>query len=157
MPSPRPDSIRPRTSKTWSDGDYLVTTDPARVDLDVVHDFLSTSYWASGRSREQQARANELSTCFVVVHEPTGMQVGFGRVLTDDVSFAWVADVFVLEPHRARGLAVFMMRCIVESYAHLPRLVLGTHDAHGVYAKVGFEPLSRVERWMERWNEPPNP
>ncbi len=153
MPSLPSASIR-----RWVDGDYAVTTDPAAVDLDVVHAFLSgESYWAAGRSREQQARVNEMSTCFSVVHEPTGAQVGYARVLTDDVSFAWVADVFVLDGHRGRGLGVFLMRCVVESYEHLPRLVLATRDAHGVYEKVGFGPLGRVDRWMERWNRPPNP
>ena len=127
MPSPRSGSIR-----RWSDGDYLVTTDPARVDLDVVHRFLSEeSYWVIGRSREEQARANEMSTCFSVVHEPTGAQVGFARVLTDDVSFGWVADVFVLVGHRGSGIGVFLMQCVVEVFDHLPRLVLGTRDAHG--------------------------
>jgi GNAT superfamily N-acetyltransferase len=153
MPSPRSGSIR-----RWSDGEYVVTTDPQYVDLDVVHRFLSEeSYWALGRSREMQARANEMSTCFSVLHEPTGAFVGFARVLTDDVSFGWAADVFVLEDHRAHGVGVFLMKCVVDACAHLPRLVLGTRDAHGVYAKVGFQPLIRVERWMERWNEPPNP
>ena len=143
---------------SWSDGEYVVSTDPARVDLDVVHAFLSEeSYWAQGRTRAQVARANELSTCFSVVHEPSGAMVGFARVLTDEVAFAWIADVFVLEAHRGHGLGVFMMRCVVEANEHVLRLVLGTRDAHGVYAKVGFVPLIRVERWMERWSETPNP
>jgi hypothetical protein len=116
--------------RTWRTGDYVVTTDPAAVDLDVVHRFLSEeSYWALGRSREAQARANAMCTCFSVIHEPTAQYAGFARVLHDDVSFGWVADVFVL----------------------------GTRDAHGVYAKIGFEPISRVDRWMEHWHEPPNP
>ena len=158
MPSPRSDSTRPRPPKTWGSGDYTVTTEPAAVDLDVVTRFLAEeSYWAAGRTRAEQARANDLSTCFTLLHEPTGTQVGFTRVLTDDVGFGWVADVFVLEGHRGRGLGVFLMQCVVESYSHLPRLVLGTRDAHGVYEKVGFEPLSRVERWMERWFRTPNP
>ncbi len=157
MPSPRPDSIRPRPVRTWRSGDYAVTTDRSRVDLDVVHSFLSTeSYWARGRSFEQTARAAALSTCFSVTHEPTGAMVGFGRVLTDDVSFGWVADVFVLADHQGRGVASLLMGCIVEEFGHVSRLVLGTRDAHGVYAKVGFEPITRVERWMERWSEPPN-
>ena len=153
MPSPRSDSIR-----RWAEGDYVVTDDAAAVDLDVVQSFLANdSYWAMGRTREQQARANELSTCFSVLHAPDDEFVGFARVLSDEVGFGWVADVFVLEPHRGRGVAVFLMTCVVESFQHLPRLVLGTRDAHGVYEKVGFRPLSRVERWMERWNRPPNP
>jgi GNAT superfamily N-acetyltransferase len=153
MPSRPSGSIR-----RWSEGDYVVTDDPSAVDLDVVQSFLANdSYWAMGRTREQQARANELSTCFSVLHVPDGDFVGFARVLSDDVGFGWVADVFVLESHRGHGVAVFLMRCVVESFQHLPRLVLGTRDAHRVYEKVGFVPLSRVERWMERWNRPPNP
>jgi len=140
----------------WSNGDYVVTTDPERVDLDVVHRFLSEdSYWARGRTREQQALVNERSSCFSVLHEPSDRLVGFARVLTDDVSFGWVADVFVLDEHRGAGLGTFLMRCIVESYTHLPRLVLATRDAHGVYEKVGFQSLSRVDRWMEQWFRPP--
>ena len=154
MPSPRTDS----THRQWSNGDYAVTTDPARVDLDVVHGFLSEdSYWAAGRSRADQVLANEMSRCFTVVHEPSGEMVGFARVLTDDVSFGWVADVFVVPEHRGRGVGVFLMQCVVEAHSHISRLVLGTRDAHGVYAKVGFEPISRVDRWMEHWHEPPNP
>jgi GNAT superfamily N-acetyltransferase len=150
MPSPRTEWILPS-------GEYRVTTDRARVDLDVVHAFLtSESYWAEGRTRAQTARANEMSTCFSVIHEPTGAMVGFARVLTDDVSFGWVADVFVLDGHRGRGVAGFLMRCVVEAYGHVARLVLGTRDAHGVYAKVGFEPIIRVDRWMERWSGAPN-
>jgi GNAT superfamily N-acetyltransferase len=156
MPSPRPEWID-LPPKTWPSGDYRVTTDRARVDLDVVHEFLTNdSYWANGRTREQTARANEMSTCFSVIHEPTGAMVGFARVLTDDVSFGWVADVFVLDGHRGRGVAVFLMGCVVEAYSHVSRLVLGTRDAHGVYAKVGFEPIIRVDRWMERWSGAPN-
>ena len=153
MPFPPSDSIH-----RWSNGDYAVTTDPARVDLDEVHRFLSEdSYWALGRTREQQAHANALSKCFTVLHEPTDAFVGFARVLSDDVGFGWVADVFVSADHRGRGVGVFLMQCVVESYDHLPRLVLGTRDAHGVYEKVGFEPLTRVERWMEHWYREPNP
>ncbi len=153
MPSRPSDSIR-----RWTEGDYAVTDDRAVVDLDIVLSFLANdSYWAMGRTREQQARANDLSTCFSVLHQPNNEFVGFARVLTDDVGFGWVADVFVLDAHRGRGVGVFLMGCVVESFRHLPRLVLGTRDAHGVYEKVGFGPLIRVERWMERWNRPPNP
>jgi GNAT superfamily N-acetyltransferase len=143
---------------TWRKGDYRVTSDPAAVDLDEVHRFISAeSYWARGRSREVQARANAMCTCFSVIHEPSGAFVGFARVLHDDVSFGWVADVFVINGHRGQGLGVFLMSCVDEAFAHVARLVLGTRDAHGVYAKVGFEPIIRVDRWMERWHEAPNP
>src|SRR5437868_2558224 len=113
MPSPPSDSTHPPASRTWTNGDYVVTTDPARVDLDVVSRFLAEeSYWAAGRTRAEQARANDLSTCFTLLHAPTERQVGFARVLTDDVGFGWVADVFVLDGHRGRGLGVFLMQCV---------------------------------------------
>jgi GNAT superfamily N-acetyltransferase len=158
MPFPPSDSIHPRTTRTWSNGDYAVTDDRTRVDLALVHRFIAEdSYWAQGRTLAEQARANDASTCFTVLHEPTDAPVGFARVLSDDVSFGWVADVFVLEAHRGHGVGVFLMQCVVEAYEHLSRLVLGTRDAHGVYAKVGFQPLGRVERWMELWYGAPNP
>ena len=115
------------------------------------------SYWAHGRSRDAQARANAASTCFSVIHTSSSSMAGFARVLSDDVSFGWVADVFVLEAHRGEGVGTFLMTCVTDAFSHLPRLVLGTRDAHGVYAKAGFEPLTRVDRWMERWTQPPNP
>jgi len=144
--------------REWERDDALVTTDRSRIDLDVVHRFLSEqSYWAEGRTRGQQITANDASTCFSMLDRPSGAQIGFARVVTDDVSFGWVADVFVVAERRGRGLGSWLIECIVESYEHLPRLVLGTRDAHGVYAKVGFAPLIRVERWMERWYREPNP
>ena len=112
MPSPPSGSIH-----RWAEDDYDVTDDPRAVDLDIVQSFLANdSYWAMGRSREEQARANELSTCFSVLHMPDREFVGFARVLSDDVGFGWVADVFILEPHRGRGVGVFLMRCVVESF-----------------------------------------
>jgi GNAT superfamily N-acetyltransferase len=138
-------------STSWPKDDYVVSTDPARIDLDVVLGFLTTSYWASTRTREECVIANERSRCFGVYHEPTGAQVGFCRVLTDDVTFGWVADVFVLEEHRGQGLARFLMECVMGSHQHVRRMVLGTRDAHGLYAQVGFEPLRSPERFMERF------
>lgn len=144
--------------RTWRTGDYVVTDDRDAVDLDVVHHFMSEeSYWARGRTREAQARANAKCTCFSILHEPTGRFVGFARVLDDDVAFAWVADVFVLESERGHGLGTFLIGCIDEAYAHVARMLLGTRDAHGVYAKAGFVPIARIERLMEHWHAPPTP
>jgi GNAT superfamily N-acetyltransferase len=145
-------------TRTWRRGEYVVTNDPDAVDLDVVHHFMSEeSYWARGRTREAQARANAQCACFSIVHEPTGRFVGFGRVLSDEVAFAWVADVFVLERERGQGLGTFLITCIDEAYAHVARMLLGTRDAHGVYAKAGFGPIARIERLMEHWHTPPTP
>ncbi len=140
----------------WRQGEYLLTTDPARVDLAVVHGFLATSYWASGIPLDVLARAVEHSLNFSLWHEPAGgaaAQVGFARVVTDYATFGYVADVFVLEAHRGRGLSKWLMREIV---AH-PRLQgfrrwsLLTRDAHRLYEQVGFTPIAAPDRWMERW------
>ena len=134
----------------WTDGDYSVTTDKALVDHDVVHHYLSQdSYWAQGRTREQTEQLINASRCYTLRHDPSGMQVGFARVLTDGYSMGWVGDVFVLALHRG-GQGKFLMRCISEDLALVRRVMLGTHDAHGLYAQFGFGRLSRPEVWMER-------
>jgi len=136
----------------WTRDDTVVTTDPARVDMDVVHGFLVTAYWCAGIPRERltQAIANSIPFSAWV----GGRQLGFARVVTDRATFAYLADVFVLPEHRGNGLAARMMECIV---AHpdlqgLRRWILLTRDAHGLYAKFGFTPPAAPERWMERWD-----
>ena len=138
-------------SETWKKNDYEISTDLSRLDLDVIHDYLSNeSYWASGRAREVIARSIENSLPFGIYQG--GRQVGFARIVTDYATFAWVGDVFVLPEHRGRGLSRWLMEVML---AH-PRLqgfrrwVLSTKDAHGLYEKFGFIPLHRPERWMER-------
>jgi GNAT superfamily N-acetyltransferase len=132
-------------------GDYLVSTDPGDIDLDVVVDFLSNSYWAEGRDHATQARANAASRCYSVLDGAGDRaQVGFSRVVTDDTTFAYVADVFVLPAHRGRGVAAFMLRCLLDDLGPVTRTMLGTRDAHALYESVGFVPLVAPERWMER-------
>ena len=135
----------------WRRGEYLITTDPARVDLAVVHGFLSESYWAKGIPLETVRRAVEHSLNFSVYDG--ARQVGFARVITDSATFAYLGDVFVLETHRGRGLSRWLMEVIV---AHpelqgFRRWVLLTRDAHGLYRKVGFKPIAAPERYMELW------
>jgi GNAT superfamily N-acetyltransferase len=135
----------------WRRGPYLVTTDPERVDLAVVHGFLTNSYWAKGIPLEIVRRAIDHSLNFSVYEG--GQQVGFGRVITDYATFAYLADVFVLESHRGRGLSKWMMELVV---AHpelqgFRRWVLLTRDAHGLYQKFGFKAVAVPERYMERW------
>jgi GNAT superfamily N-acetyltransferase len=138
-------------SESWERDEYLISTDRARLNIDLIHDFLShTSYWATGRSREVVERSIENSLCFGIYKDSD--HVGFARVVTDYATFAWIADVFVLPEHRGRGLAKWLMEVML---AH-PRLqgfrrwVLSTKDAHGVYEPFGFIKLHRPERWMER-------
>jgi GNAT superfamily N-acetyltransferase len=138
-------------SQTWHRDDYLISTDRSRLDLDLIHNYLSNeSYWATGRSREVIARSIENSLSFGIFKADE--QVGFGRVVTDYATFAWIADVFVLPEHRGRGLSKWLMEIML---AHpdlqgFRRWVLSTKDAHGVYEKFGFIKLHRPERWMER-------
>ena len=132
-------------------GDYSISTDRLRLDIDLIHNYLSNeSYWATGRSREVVERSIENSLPFGIYKEDK--QVGFARIVTDYATFAWVADVFVLPEHRGHGLSKWLMQVII---AH-PRLqgfrrwVLSTKDAHGLYERFGFIKLHRPERWMER-------
>jgi GNAT superfamily N-acetyltransferase len=131
-------------------GDYVISTDPARLDRGLIHAWLNqNSYWAKGVAREIVERAIDHSLCFGIYQG--ARQVGFARAVTDRATFAWLADVFVLEAHRARGLSKWLMQTIL---AHpelqgLRRWLLGTRDAHGLYAQSGFQPLAHPERFME--------
>jgi GNAT superfamily N-acetyltransferase len=131
-------------------GEFLISTDPARLDLDVVHGFLTNCYWAKGIPREVVARSIEHSLCFGV-YEDTGTQVGFARVVSDFATVAYLGDVFVLESHRGRGLSKWLMQCVMEHPAlrNLRRWILLTRDAHGLYSQFGFTPVTAPERYME--------
>jgi GNAT superfamily N-acetyltransferase len=131
-------------------GDYVISTDRARIDLDSVHDFLTNCYWAKGISRDLVARSIEHSLCFGIYHRGRE-QVGFARVISDYATVAYVGDVFVLEAHRRQGLSKWMMECIVQHplLQNLRRWILLTRDAHGLYSKFGFTAIAKPERYME--------
>ena len=124
--------------REWTRGDYTISTDPRRLDLDVIHGFLVHSYWAEGRSRERVARAVEHSLAFGLYH--ANDQVGFARVVTDWVVIAYLADVFVREPHRGKGLGKWLVETVlgVRELQHVRRWLLGTRDAHALYRRFGF-------------------
>ncbi|MET9393954.1 GNAT family N-acetyltransferase [Streptomyces sp. NPDC006624] len=130
---------------------YEISTDPARVDAARVHRWLSTdAYWALGRPREQQDRAVEGSLNFGVYATVSGEQVAYARVVTDRATFAWLCDVYVEPSVRGKGLGSALVAAVreeVRSYG-VRRLLLATHDAHGVYRKTGFAPLERPEHFM---------
>ena len=120
---------------------FEVDDDPARIDLDVVFGFLSTeSYWAKGRSRQTVERLIAEASRVIGIYDGD-RQIAFARTLTDGVSFGWLADVFVLGSHRGKGVGVELVREAIENSPVKPRRwILGTADAHGLYAKFGFGP-----------------
>jgi GNAT superfamily N-acetyltransferase len=130
-------------------GDYEISTDRARLDLDVIHRFLSTeAYWSPGVAREVVERSVEESMPFGIYRGDE--QVGFARVVTDKATFAWLADVFVLSEHRGRGLSKLLVGTILEhpELRGLRRWMLGTADAHELYRRFGFSELRDVGRFM---------
>jgi GNAT superfamily N-acetyltransferase len=133
---------------------YTISTDKARLDIDAIHDYLSQeSYWAQGRPREVTQTAVEHSLCFGIYAGT--VQVGFARVVTDYATFAWLADVFVLELHRGRGLGKWLVECVVNhpDLQSLKFMFLGTRDAHELYRRYGgFQRMTEemLDRWMIR-------
>ncbi len=137
----------------WRRDTYLISTDAARLDLNVVHTFLRESYWASGIPLEVVKRSIEYSLSFGLYHEDR--QIGFARVITDYATFAYVCDVFVLESYQGQGLGTWLMQVIMEhpDLQGLRRWILATRDAHELYRKFGFAGLARPEGWMEKSDE----
>jgi GNAT superfamily N-acetyltransferase len=150
-------------------GEFLIGTDRSRLDLDVIHGFLTNCYWAKGIPREVVARSIEHSLCFGVYDgggvdprlakearqgaptDRTLAQVGFALVVSDFATVAYLGDVFILDSHRGRGLSKWLMESIMQHPAlqNLRRWILLTRDAHGLYAQFGFTPVKSPERYME--------
>ena len=131
-------------------GEYLISSDPKRLDLRFVHNWLATeSYWCRGIPFEVVQRLVDHSLCFGVYHE-SGEQVGFGRVVTDYTTFAWLTDIFIIETHRGLGLSVILMEVIMDhpELQILRRWLLGTDFAHGLYRKFGFEDLDDPQNFL---------
>ncbi len=121
--------------------EYEIATDPARLDIGAIHEFLASSYWAKGRSRATVEQSIAHSLCFGVYRR--GQQVGFARVVSDRAVFAYLMDVFVLPDHRGRGVGTALIRAVLAHPAlqGLRLFALRTRDAHGLYAQFGFGPL----------------
>jgi GNAT superfamily N-acetyltransferase len=134
----------------YRNGEFVISTSRDRLDLGVVHGYLTNCYWAKGIPREIVVRSIEHALCFGI-YDGTGAQVGFARVISDFATIAYVGDVFVLETHRGRGLGKWLMQCVVQHPAlqGLRRWILTTRDAHGLYSQVGFAPVKCPERFME--------
>jgi GNAT superfamily N-acetyltransferase len=137
--------------REWVRGEFVISTDRARLDLEAVHQYISTSYWALGMPREVLERAVENSLIFGIYDG--SRQVGFARVITDLATYAYLSDVFVIEGYRGRGLSKWLMECVL---AHpelqgLRRFALLTRDAQGLYERYGFGPPRGASTYMERW------
>lgn len=132
--------------------DFSVSTDKSRLDIDLVHEFLSqSSYWAQGRPFDVTQKSIAHSFCFGVYD--SDRQVGFARVVTDYATFAWLCDVFILESQRGRGLGKWLIECVVAcpDLQGVKILLLATSDAHELYRRYGgFESLAKPEKWMAR-------
>jgi len=136
---------------TTQAGEYLISDDPALIDIDVVHRWLSEdSYWSRGRTRQTVERSIAHSIPLGVYHQ--GVIVGFARVVTDRSTFAWLCDVFVTPEHRNAGVGKALVAAAVghPDLAEIKRFVLATADAHDLYRQYGFELIERPERWMIR-------
>lgn len=132
-------------------GEGIVLSDErARLDVARIHGWLASSYWSPGIARDLVARAIAGSHCLGAYRG--GDQLGFARAITDHATFAWIADVWVDEGVRGRGLGRRMVGWFLHhpDFAGIRRIGLVTRDAHGVYAALGFTPLPRPDRYMER-------
>lgn len=127
-------------------GDFELSTDKSLLQVDTIHGFLKRSHWAAGRSREAIVKSIEHSLCYGIYLG--GRQVAFARVVTDYSTFAYLCDVFVDEEYRGLGLSKWMMEVVKaqEELQNLRRFLLATKDAHTLYARYGFEPLSEDEQ-----------
>jgi len=129
----------------WRRDGYLISTDPARLDRMAIWQFLRTSYWSPGVTRDVVDRGIDNSIVFGLF-SAQGEQAGFARVVTDRARFAWLADVFVLEAHRGNGLGVWLVETAIEhpDVSSL-RILLATADAHGLYERFGFGPVDPAQ------------
>lgn len=151
--------------------DYGISTDKNKLDIDFIHGYLNRSYWAEGITKDIVSKSVNGSLCFGVfkIDPPSpasvsrgqslrrrhaDKQVGFARMVTDEATYAYLADVFIIEEHRGKGLSKWLME-IIFSYPGLKglrRIMLATRDAHGLYSQFGFTPLNNPERWMQIHN-----
>ena len=133
----------------WSKAEFTVSDRNESMDVTMVHGFLTTSYWAKGINKATVERALANSLCLGVFHN--GKQIGFGRAITDRSTFAYLADVFILEKYRGRGLGKWLVDCFLEheELQGLRRWLLATLDAHSLYSQKGFVPLQEPQRFME--------
>jgi GNAT superfamily N-acetyltransferase len=131
---------------------FLISTDKRKLRLKTIHDFLKKAYWSPGIKTGRVKKAIGGSLCFGIYRG--NKQIGFARVITDYASMAYLADVFIVEEFRGRGLSKWLMKCVlnVRELRGIKSWMLATRDAHGLYARFGFEPLKEPGKYMRRLN-----
>jgi N-acetylglutamate synthase-like GNAT family acetyltransferase len=130
--------------------EILITDDKSQLDVELIHKFLTSSYWAEGRTIEQVKKSIEHSICFGVYKN--GEQIGFARVLTDCTVFAYLMDVFILEEFRGNGYSKLLLTKIFDDdrFKSVKKWMLATKDAHSLYAQFGFTGIKIIEQLMEK-------
>lgn len=136
----------------WTRNEYTISDEPERLQLQVIVDYLARAYWSDQRPRAVIERSLQRSLNFGVYHATD--QIGFARVISDHATFAYLADVFILEAHQGRGLGKWLVQTILEhpDLQGLRRWMLATRDAHGLYAQFGFAPLEQPDRYMSKFD-----
>ncbi|MBK8822852.1 MAG: GNAT family N-acetyltransferase [Anaerolineales bacterium] len=129
---------------------FTLSTDPNRLDMDTVNDFLSRAYWSKGRPHERTETAFANSLVFGIY--AGSRQIGMARVVTDYSIFAYLCDVFIHEDYRGHGLGKWLVQSVLDhpQLKQVRRWLLATNDAHGLYQQFDFEPLAEPEKWMHR-------
>ncbi len=133
--------------------DYYITTEKSRMDVDLIHKYLTKSYWAKGRSKSLVLKSMENSICFGIF-DKSNNQIGFARVVSDLVVFAWLMDVFILDSYQGKGIGKILLKFIFEypEFKNVNGIGLRTNDAHALYAQFGFERIPNPETWMLKKN-----
>ncbi|HEY6626126.1 MAG TPA: GNAT family N-acetyltransferase [Ignavibacteriaceae bacterium] len=130
--------------------DLIISDDKSKLDAELIHKFLSTSYWAKGRTIEEVKKSIEHSICFGIYKD--GKQIGFARIVTDYTVFAYLMDVFILEEFRGKGFSKSLLKRIFEDerFKSIKKWMLATKDAHSLYAQFGFGEIKNPDRLMEK-------
>jgi GNAT superfamily N-acetyltransferase len=136
----------------WTKDTFAISDEPERLQLEVIVDYLARAYWSNQRPRVVIEKSLQHSLCFGVYENET--QIGFARVVTDHATFAYLADVFILESHQGHGLGKWLVQTILEhpELQGLRRWILATRDAHGLYAQFGFAALENPDRYMTKFD-----
>jgi GNAT superfamily N-acetyltransferase len=131
-------------------GEFVISADPTRLDFDEIYSFLSNTYWARERPRRVMKAALKHSCCFGMYHGCH--QIGFARAVTDYATYGYLADVYVLEPYRGRGLGHWLVKTVLEhpELKHLRRWGLVTRDSQSLYRDCGFTALEHPEHHMQK-------